>query len=112
MRLPSSEQALVEREKITEYLLSTTNSSGRSKAFFFLRFGFNANSWEIFAEALKLQGSVHEVVRTVQTNHGLRYYVDGVIATPDGRNPRIRPVWQVDLGTNHPRLITAHPHGR
>ena len=112
VRLPGSEQALVEREKITEYLLSTTNPSGRSKASFFLRFGFDADSWQDFAEALRRQGSVHEVVRTVETNHGLRYYVDGVIETPDGRNPGIRTVWQVDVESNYPRLITAHPHRR
>ena len=112
MRLPNSEQAVVTREKITKYLLSTTNPSGRSKALFFLRFGFSADSWEDLARALKLQGTVHSVVRTVETNHGFRYYVDGVIETPDGRNPRVRTVWQVDLGSNYPRLITAHPHGR
>ena len=107
--MPNAEKALVEREKITEYLLSTTNPSGRSKAFFFLRFGFSADSWEVFAEALKLQGSAHEVVRTVETVHGPRYYVDGIIGTPDGRNPRVRTVWQVDPGSDSPRLITAHP---
>ena len=64
--MPNAEKTLVEREKITESLLSTTNPSGRSKAFFFLRFGFSADSWEVFAEALKLQGSAHEVVRTVE----------------------------------------------
>ena len=109
MRLPNAEKALVEREKITEYLLSTTNPGGRSKAFFFLRFGFSAGSWDVFAEALKLQGSTHEVVRTVETVHGPRYYVDGIIETPDGRNPRVRTVWQVDPGSDSPRLITAHP---
>ena len=64
--MPNAEKALVEREKITEYLLSTTNPSGRSKAFFFLRFGFSVDSWDVFAEALKLQGSTHEVVRTLR----------------------------------------------
>ena len=109
MRLPNAEKTLVEREKITEYLLSTANPSGRSKAFFFLRFGFSADSWDVFAEALKLQGSTHEVVRTVETVHGTRHYVDGIIETPDGRNPRVRTVWQVDPGSDSPRLITAHP---
>ena len=55
MRLPNAEKTLVEREKITESLLSTTNPSGRSKAFFFLRFGFSADSWEVFAEALSFR---------------------------------------------------------
>ena len=67
MRLPNVEQAYVEMEKNTGYLLSTANPSGRSKALFFRRFGFIADMWEVFAEALKLHGSSHEVVRTVET---------------------------------------------
>ena len=110
MRLPNTEQAQVERQKITDYLLSTTNPSGRDKALFFLRFGFSAEFWEVFAGALRVHGGAHEVARTVETLHGPRYYVDGTIETPDGRNPRVRTVWQVDIGTDYPRLITAHPH--
>ncbi len=57
-------------EKITEYLLSTTNSRGRSKALFFSRFGFELESWEDLAEAFRLHGRTHEVVRTVETPYG------------------------------------------
>ena len=109
MKLPNAAHALVEMEKITEYLLSTANPRGRSKAIFFLRFGFSADSWEDFAEALKLQASVHDVGRVADVAQGLRYQVDGAIETPDGRNPQIRTVWQIDLESDYPRFITAHP---
>ena len=66
VRWPNAEMALVEMENITESLLSTTNPNGRSKAFFFLRFGFSADSWHIFVEALKLQGGTQGGVRTVE----------------------------------------------
>ena len=112
MRLPNAERARVEREKITDYLLSTPNPGGRSKAAFFLSFGFSADSWEDLAEAVRLHGRSHEVVRTVETVHGPRYCVDGVIETPDGRNPRVRTVWQVDTGSDQPRFITAFPRRR
>ena len=58
---------------------------------------------------MKLQREVNPIVRTVETIHGLRCYVDGAIETPDGRNPRVRTVWQMDLGSQYPRLITAYP---
>ncbi len=112
MKLPNAEQATVEREKVTEYLLSTTNPSGRSKALFFLRFGFSTDSWEDFAESLRLQASANDVVRIVETIHGPRYSVDGTIVAPDGRTLLVRTVWQFDLGSEYPRLITAHPRGR
>lgn len=109
MRLPNGQNAWVEREKITEYLLSTTNPRGRSKAAFFLSFGFSAENWQGLAEALRLQGTTHEVVRVSEPSHGPRYHVDGTLETPDGRNPLVRTVWQMDVGSNSPRLITAYP---
>ena len=112
MKLPNSEQALVEREKITEYLLSTTHPSGRSKALFFLRFGFSTDSWEDFAESLRLQASANDVVEVEDTEYGLRYYIDGTIEAPDGRSPEVRTVWQFDSGNDYPRLVTAFPRRR
>ena len=100
---------MVQREKVTRYLLSTTNPPDESKPDFFLRFGFSADNWQAFAEALILQGASHEVVKIDETVYGLRYNVHGIIETPDGRNPRIKTVWQIDNGTDFPRLITAHP---
>ena len=95
-----------------DYLLSSANPRGRTKADFFLNFGFSIDHWEDFAEALRLQAASHEVARVVETAYGPRYHVDGPIETSDGRNPRVRTVWQIDLGSDYPRFITAHPHRR
>ena len=107
--LPHGQHATVDREKITEYLLSVSNPRGRTKATFFLGFGFNIDQWQDFATALRLHGASHDVVKVVKTPYGSRYYVDGTIETPDGRDPQVRTVWQVDVGSDYPRLITAHP---
>ena len=109
MRLPNAHRTKVERGKIANYLLSLTNPRGKSKAEFFLDFGFNSNNWEGLAGALKVQGASNEVVRIVETAYGPRYSVDGMIETLDGRNPQIKTVWQFDTGTDYPRLITARP---
>jgi len=47
----------------------------------------------------------------VESRYGKRYSVDGVIETPDKRQPRpnLRTVWILETGSNAPRLITAHP---
>ena len=112
MRLPNAHQARIDRQKITHYLLSSVNPRGRAKADFFQRFGFNINRWEELAYALKLQAASHEVARVVETPYGPRYHVDGAIETPDGRNPWVRTVWQIDLESDFPRFITAHPRRR
>ncbi len=111
MKLPNAHRAVVEGEKITNYLLSTTSPRGKSKANFFVRFGFSADNWQAFFNALKHQGAKNEVVRIDETVYGPRYHVDGIIETLDGRNPRIKTVWQYDTGTDYPRLITARPLG-
>ena len=97
MSLPNAQYARVQREKIIDYLLSTTSPDGRSKAEFFFRFGFRVDQWQSLADALRVQGTSHEVVEIVETVFGPRYHVDGIIETPDGRNPKIKTVWQVDI---------------
>ena len=107
MKLPNAEGAVVAPEKITHYLLSFTSPNGRPKANSFTRFGFRASEWEVFAEALCLLCLENEVVDIKETIHGVQYVIIGMIPTPDGRNPTIRTVWQIDSGTDFPRLITA-----
>ena len=109
MMLRNPHLVLVEREKITEYLLNTEHRYGASKARFFAEFGFEIQGWETLAEALLEHGRGHEVSNTRQTHWGPRYEIDGDLNTPDGRRPRIRTVWQLDAGEIAPRLITAYP---
>jgi hypothetical protein len=109
MRLPNCDNVLVEREKIVGYLLNLFHRYGASKARFFMQFGFQADTWEIFARALREHPKKHEVCRIRQTPFGPRYEVEGKLNTPDGRYPLIRTVWQLDQGQIAPRLITAYP---
>ncbi|HEU0011300.1 MAG TPA: hypothetical protein VFT34_15890 [Verrucomicrobiae bacterium] len=95
--------------KIADYLLNSAHRFGASKARFFAQFGFRLEAWELLAEALREQGQRHDVSRTRETGFGPRYEVEGELAAPDGRRPRVRTVWQVDQGEIAPRLITAYP---
>ena len=112
MRLPNAHLARIDRQKITNYLLSSVNPRGRTKANFFQRFGFSTERWEEFADALRRQAATHEVARVVETPYGPRYHLDGAIETPDGRNPWVRTVWQIDLGCDDPRFFTGRPRRR
>jgi len=109
MKLPNADKAVVEREKIVDYLLNPGHRYGASKARFFAQFGFRPESWEVLAAALRAQGQRHEVSKEKQTGFGPRYEVEGELVAPDGRRPRVRTVWQVDEGQVAPRLITAYP---
>lgn len=109
MHLPHANLAVVEERKITEYLLNSAHRFGASKARFFAAFGFTVASWHVLADALREHARVGDVASTTETGFGPRYEVDGQLSAPDGRRPRVRTVWQVDVGEVAPRLITAYP---
>lgn len=109
MKLPNVEHIVVERDKIADYLLNPTHRYGASKARFFVSFGFDAEAWEVLAERLREHGQRNEVMKVRQTVFGPRYQVEGPLHTPDGRQPLVRTVWQLDKGQIAPRLITAYP---
>lgn len=92
MKLPNAGRAVVDESKVATYLLSTAHPDGRSKATFFARFGFRVQRWEAFARALRDHANNGEVSVVARSDYGTRYSVDGIIETPDGRNPRIRTV--------------------
>lgn len=109
MKLPNADQAIVDRRKIMDYLLSRRHPDGRSKAAFFFAFGFRRTRWETLAEALRAHARSGTVTGLTESAYGVRYSVDGVVETPDGRNPHVRTVWVVASGDDDPRLVTAHP---
>ena len=109
MKLPNAHQAKVERDKVVSYLLNPDHRFGASKARFFAAFGFRAESWTVLADAFREHAVRNDVSKVKETGFGPRYDVDGRLEAPNGASPRIRTVWQVDLGEDAPRLITAYP---
>lgn len=107
--LPNANKAIVDREKITQYLLSESHPDGRAKAAFFIKFGFTVEQWNVLAESLRKHGMSYPVSKIVKSEYGVRYCVDGPIETPDASHPHIRTVWIVEEGSTGPRLITAYP---
>ena len=112
MYVPNVLHAEVAKSKVVDYLLDTTHPEGRDKANFFRRFGFSRDRWQEFAAALKQHASAQEVTSSVETGFGVCYRIDGPIESPDGRNPKISVVWQIDWGEVNPRLVTAYPFER
>ena len=110
MKLPKAELALVEREKITEYLLNPEHPDNGGKAEFFLALGFQRDDWEIMATALSRLAVTHAAAKSMESAHGKKYILDGVIETPLGKTPVVRTIWIVDSGETVPRLVTAYPH--
>jgi filamentous hemagglutinin len=105
--LPNAEQVLVEERRIREYLLNRAHPSGASKSAFFHAHGFAALEWQRLQASLMRHAVDNAVVRQVETSWGSRYTVRCRCKTPDGRDPCIRTIWQMEAGV--PRLLTAIP---
>ncbi len=109
MKLPYREHATVAPAKITLYLLSEVHEDGKSKANFFLRFGFSVTQWEVMRDALLAHAAEHEVASVLETTRGKHYTVEGELQTPSGSSPLVRTVWALETDSEMPRLITAYP---
>ena len=114
MLLPNTHLAIVESEKILDYLLNSEHPIGKSKARFFESAGFTRADWPDLAHALKLLAQTNEIASMVESPYGVKYIVDGELTCPDGRQPMVRTVWILDRLTTGelteaPRLVTAHP---
>jgi hypothetical protein len=109
MKLPLVDRAEISEAKIVKYLLSTTHRAGKSKATFFIEFGFDPQRWEELAIALKEHAIDNEITQEEKTTFGIRYVIEGLLKAPDGRRLNIRTAWFIDDGGEVPRLITAHP---
>ena len=109
MRLPHSNNTLIPENKITDYLLNYSHAEGGSKAVFFGNFGFNNDNIADFARALLSIAKTGEVQKAEQNPFGMKYVIDGILQTPDKRNPVITTVWIIENDSEIPKLVTAYP---
>lgn len=113
-RLPNAEGAYTDEAKVAGYLLDPEHPRNEGKAEFFFRHGFAREAWEVLEEALLHHAREGRLTETQDGPHGAKYVVEGPIASPDGRGPRVRSIWIVESGTGSlaPRLVTAYPERR
>jgi hypothetical protein len=110
VKLPHANEAIVEREKITGYLLDAAHPDNGGKARFFKQFGFKIEQWEILAKALKTLAIESEAATVHESPHGKKYVIIGRIQSPRGKTPTVKTIWVVDKNQNAARLVTAYPH--
>ena len=112
MRLPNAGKAIIERRKLTEYLLSETHPTGRFKARFFKKLGFEQADVEKFEEWLRSIALNESVTEVVSSPYGVKYIVDAQITIPSAERVRVRTVWIVERNDDRPRFVMAYPISR
>lgn len=109
MLLPHADKAYLPIEKLTAYLLSLSHPSGKSKAAFFHEHGFDTSNAQELAALLLEMAKSHPVTGTITTSHGIKYIIDGELATPHGGLVKLRMVWIMEPDDEGPRFVTAYP---
>ena len=111
MKLPYRRNAIVPKQKLTEYLLSLTHEKGKSKAKFFRGIGFDEFNLERLEEGLIKIAKSNEVqkVDKAKSDILIKYVIDGFIDSPNGRKYKIRTIWGIRIDNKIPRFITAIP---
>jgi hypothetical protein len=110
MRLPNPDRAIIQQEKLQDYLLSPTHVLGRHKAAFFRSLGYTSDEW--MALERDLRGLLNaRADRTEITPYGRKYRIRGPITGPSGITAVIVTVWIVLHGEEVARFVTAFPEG-
>jgi hypothetical protein len=109
MKLPNADGAIIAEDKLCAYLLNVAHRRGGSKAKMLLSMGYTAEAWQRLEADIRLSHLPAEVVRQVDTEYGKRYEIVGPLPGVGGRPAVFRSVWQVDTGTDYPRLLTMYP---
>jgi hypothetical protein len=107
--LPNAHATVIDRQKLTGYLLALDHPVGGPKAVFFHRLGFRPSAWIELRDALLDHAKIGEVVSVIENALGKKYIVQGPLAALNGRVPLVRSVWFVEPGEQSPRLVTAYP---
>lgn len=76
MKLPNAHLAIVDREKIVNYLLNPAHPDNGGKAKFFLGLGLTGEQWQVFAGAVRTLATSFPVMEYAESPHGIKYICD------------------------------------
>jgi len=110
--LPNADDAVIEPEKLRDYLLSTEHPHGRFKARFFAALGFRGDRWEELESALRIQHLTQEAVHVATATDGMKFKIRAMLVGPDGESAVVVSIWFVRPGESVPRFVTAYPGDR
>ena len=108
MTLPNVADAVIDAEKVRDYLLSDSHPIGRFKATYFRSLGFNLADWESLRDALLAHAREGNAAPGQASLFGQKYEVRGTLVGPSDRGEVIS-VWIVRSGEEVPRFVTAYP---
>lgn len=103
-------KVIIDKVKVTNYLLNNNPPEGRSKAMFFKLYGFDQRRPKQFQNAMKNHFYVNfRTSISEETAYGIKILLQGPIETPIGKEVLIKSVWFKELNSDFIKLVTAYP---
>jgi hypothetical protein len=109
VQLPNADEAIIDREKLESYLLSTTHLVGRFKARFFRALGFASERWTELEAALRSDHLTQDAAVGESGPDGTSYTIRAMLRGPAGGSAFVVSVWFVRRNESRPRFVTAYP---
>lgn len=111
MLLPNSEKAIIDSEKLRDYLLSYEHPHGRFKARFFNALGFRADQWQELESALRTQHLTQGAEAVPVAAAGQKFRIRATLVGPEGESALVVSIWFIRPNETAPRFVTAFPGG-
>ena len=105
--LRNADRAIIEPQKLRDYLFVAEHVDNRGKARLFAALGYARENWQDFDRDLRSQHLTQVASFSRKTPHGDRYRIVAVLQGPRG-SANIRSIWQYDLGSDVPRFLSAY----
>lgn len=109
MKIPGAESAVVDAEKVRDYLLSPTHPVGKFKAAFFAALGYTEVNWPALQQELAKTAGTEGAVHGRFSRFGNKYEASATLTGPSGRSSVVVTIWIVKHGESVPRFVTAYP---
>jgi hypothetical protein len=110
-KLPNYKKAIIDPDKIKNYILSPAHPVGRFKAAFFQSMGYTQENWQQFLDDIREYHLTEDAEPVEKTEYGQKYIITGEVKGPNGKIILLRSVWIVLSGEDTPRFITIYPEG-
>lgn len=108
--IPNSQTAATTQDKIQGYALNSNHKHGKHKARAINQvLGYHYENWIEFSDKLFKEVQKSPASKGIVTPYGEKYTATIVMFGKKGRYMRLKSVWQIDKGSNIPRLITIVP---
>ena len=102
-----SENAIITREKIIDYLLKWHPDNDKSK--FLARAGYSSDNWQRLLEDIRTQILPIEAELMRKTAYGDLFRIRGKLLGPNGVSLRVITVWMAEYASRQTKFITLFP---